>query len=82
MAGVYIYQFFNEVNMLQKIVKLLYLPLFLIVGNGAAIYLVENSYSKLWLFVLMSGVIALSFIIEKWMPYEDQRAHLNENLRF
>ena len=37
--------------MLNYLVKLLYLPFFLIGGNGVAIYLVDQNYSTYWLFV-------------------------------
>ena len=51
--------------MTKFLVRLLYLPFFLIVGNGLAIYLVEQGYPKLWLFGLLIAFIALAFMLEK-----------------
>ncbi len=56
--------------MTKFLVRLLYLPFFLIVGNGLAIFLVEQGYPKLWLFGLLIAFIALAFILEKLVPYD------------
>lgn len=55
---------------MNYLIKLLYLPFFLIGGNGVAIYLVDHDYSTLWLFALLFGLIVLSLLVEKWMPYD------------
>lgn len=52
------------------LIRLLYLPLFLIVGNGIAIHLVEQGYSKLWLIALTAIFIGLAFLLEKLAPYD------------
>lgn len=56
--------------MFRFLVRLVYLPLFLIGGNGAAIFLVEQGYSKLWLFVLVLTFIALAFLLEHAAPFD------------
>ncbi len=58
--------------MLNYLVKLFYLPFFLIGGNGVAIYLVDQNYSTYWLFVLLFGFIVLSLLVEYWMPYDTE----------
>lgn len=55
--------------MLQTI-KFLYLPFFLLLGNGLAIYWMEQAKSKEWLFILVGGFIALSFLLERISPYD------------
>jgi sterol desaturase/sphingolipid hydroxylase (fatty acid hydroxylase superfamily) len=56
--------------MIKNIVKFIYLPFFLIIGNGISIYMVEQEYSRLFLLLLVIGFIGVSFIIEKIMPYD------------
>ncbi len=56
--------------MFRFLVRLVYLPLFLIGGNGTAIFLVEQGYSKLWLFVLVLTFIALAFLLEYAVPFD------------
>lgn len=43
---------------------------FLLAGNGIAIYLVGSGYSDMWLALLLSGFVGLSFICEKIVPYD------------
>ena len=49
----------------------LYPPLMLIGLNGAAIALIAQGSSHLWLAVLLLGAIGLSFGAERVIPYED-----------
>ena len=75
------------------LVRLLYLPLFLLVGNGVAIYLVTEGFNHGWLVFLILVFIGISFATEKLTPYDrefnepqqDQRrdllhAFMNESL--
>lgn len=55
---------------MKNLVRLLYLPTFLIGGNSIAIILVDKGYSTMWLFPLLGFLILISFLIEKWMPYD------------
>lgn len=52
------------------LVRLTFLPLVLIGGNGLAIILVGQGYSSLWLFALVATIIGLSFLLETWLPYD------------
>ena len=54
---------------MKFLIRLFYLPMFLIVGNGIAIYIVQSGLSKGWLFVLVSAFIALAFVLERAVPY-------------
>lgn len=56
--------------MLKFLVRLFYLPLFLIGGNGIAIYVVTMNYSKLWLLVVAFAFIVLAFLLERAIPYD------------
>ncbi len=56
--------------MLMFLVRLLYLPFFLLVGNGLAIFLVGRGYSEGWLIVLLASFIALAFLAERLVPYD------------
>lgn len=56
--------------MTKFMIRLLYLPFFIFIGNGIAIYLVSQDYSKLWLLVLLAGFISLAFILERMVPYD------------
>jgi sterol desaturase/sphingolipid hydroxylase (fatty acid hydroxylase superfamily) len=58
------------------LIRALYLPLFLIVGNGSAIYLVAQGYHKLWLIALVITFILISFICERLIPVNGK---FNEN---
>lgn len=55
---------------LELLVTSLYLPFFLIVGNGVAIYLVEQGYSKSVLLAWVGFFITVSFLTERWMPFD------------
>lgn len=57
-------------HMMKLLVRCLYLPFFLIVGNGAAIYMVDQGYSKLALVALVGFFVLLSLLIERWMPFD------------
>ena len=51
-------------------IRMLYVPFFLLVGNGVAIYLVVDGHSKLWLLAWISLFLALSFLAEKLLPFD------------
>ncbi|MCZ0866812.1 sterol desaturase family protein [Dasania sp. GY-19] len=55
---------------LELLVKCLYLPFFLIAGNGVAIYWVAQDYSTLVLMAWIGFFITLSFLIERWLPFD------------
>lgn len=55
---------------IRWLIKLFYLPFVLLAGNGIAIYLVGSGYSDVWLALLLSGFVGLSFICEKIVPYD------------
>lgn len=55
---------------MKFLIRLIYLPLFLIVGNGIAISIVQSGQSKGWLFLLVSAFIALAFVLERAVPYD------------
>jgi sterol desaturase/sphingolipid hydroxylase (fatty acid hydroxylase superfamily) len=57
--------------MFNFIIRLIYIPLFLIGGNGLAIYLVGAGHPKIWLFVLALGFIAIAFLLEFLVPYDE-----------
>ncbi|MCR9240900.1 MAG: sterol desaturase family protein [Rhodobiaceae bacterium] len=56
--------------MFKFLVRLVYLPLFLIGGNGLALYIVETGYSKLWLCALVLSFIAMAFVLERAVPFD------------
>jgi sterol desaturase/sphingolipid hydroxylase (fatty acid hydroxylase superfamily) len=56
--------------MLEVFVRLLYLPMFLIVGNGLAIFMVGSGYASAWLLVLVLGFVLLAFLFEQAFPYD------------
>ncbi|WP_262696080.1 sterol desaturase family protein [Kordiimonas aquimaris] len=56
--------------MFRFLVRLFYLPLFLIGGNGLALFIVEAGYSKLWLAALVLTFIALAFLLERAVPFD------------
>lgn len=56
--------------MFKFVVRLLYLPFFLIIGNGLAIYFVDIGFSKIWLIALVLCFIALAFLLEWLVPYD------------
>lgn len=51
-------------------VRLVYLPLFLIVGNGLALWLVQSGYPRVSLIGLVVVFIAIAFALERWVPYD------------
>jgi sterol desaturase/sphingolipid hydroxylase (fatty acid hydroxylase superfamily) len=55
---------------LKFLIRSFYLPLFLIVGNALAIFIVQAGYSKGWLFLLVSAFIVLAFLLERAAPYD------------
>ncbi|VAV95556.1 hypothetical protein MNBD_ALPHA06-2184, partial [hydrothermal vent metagenome] len=56
--------------MFRFIIRVLYLPLFLVGGNALAIGLVSAGYSKLWLIVLGIGFVLLAFVLEAAAPFD------------
>ena len=52
------------------LVRLLYLPLFLLVGNGVAVYLVAEGFNAGWLGFLILVFIGISFATERLIPYD------------
>jgi sterol desaturase/sphingolipid hydroxylase (fatty acid hydroxylase superfamily) len=62
--------FLRGKHVMKFLIRLFYLPMFLIVGNGIAIYIVQSGLSKGWLFVLVSAFIALAFVLERAVPYD------------
>lgn len=56
--------------MLKLLIKLTFLPVFLILGNGLAIYLVTKGYSETWLVLLIIVFVGASFSAEKLLPYD------------
>ena len=55
---------------MQYFIRLIYLPLFLLVGNGLAIYLVQSGYPTYYLFALLAFFVGLSFLLEYLAPYD------------
>ena len=55
---------------MRCIIRMIYLPLFLIVGNGTAIYLVKNEFAEIWLVALVATFVALAFVLERLVPYD------------
>jgi len=55
---------------MKFLIRLFYLPFFLIVGNGIAIFIVQSGPSKGWLFLLISAFITLAFVLERAVPYD------------
>lgn len=56
--------------MFRFLVRLLYLPLFLLGGNGAAIYIIEKGHSVLWLGPLVLAFILIAFLLEHAVPFD------------
>jgi len=56
--------------MVKYLVRFSYLPLFLIIGNGIAIYLVSHEFNKVWLLGLLVTFIVLSFLLERLAPFD------------
>lgn len=55
---------------MQFLVRLLYLPFFLLLGNGISIALVERGAPKISLVGLVVVFIAIAFLLERWVPYD------------
>lgn len=55
---------------MRFLVRLAHLPMFLLIGNGIAIYLVQTAQSKLWLVALSLGFVGIAFLFERWAPYD------------
>lgn len=56
--------------MLKNLVRLIYLPLFLLGGNALALHIVGNDFNRAWLFALVGGFILLAFCLERLVPYD------------
>ncbi|MCE7999955.1 MAG: sterol desaturase family protein [Rhodobiaceae bacterium] len=56
--------------MVKFLLRLFYLPTFLIGGNGLAVFVVQSGYSKGWLFLLAMAFVALAFLLERLVPYD------------
>lgn len=59
------------------LVRLLYLPLFLLVGNGVAVYLVAEGFNAGWLGFLILVFIGISFATERLIPMIGRLMSLN-----
>ena len=57
-------------RMIEILVRSLYLPLFLLVGNGMAIFWIAEGYPKIWLIAWILLFIGLSFLAEKLAPFD------------
>lgn len=57
-------------RVLELMVRSLYLPLFLLVGNGVAVFWISEGHQKIWLIGWMCLFIGLSFLVEKLVPYD------------
>jgi sterol desaturase/sphingolipid hydroxylase (fatty acid hydroxylase superfamily) len=57
--------------------KYLYAPVLLIGLNGAALYMMAHNYHYFWLALPILAAIALSLVMERVLPYEEEwnRAH-------
>ncbi|MEU8895601.1 sterol desaturase family protein [Nocardia sp. NPDC048505] len=58
------------VELLQPVVRYGYAPLMLLGVNGSGIALIAAGADKLWLLVLLAAAVALSFLVERILPYE------------
>lgn len=56
--------------MLTFLIRFFYLPLFLLVGNGLAIYIVSQGLSEVWLLGLLIAFILFSFGFERFAPFD------------
>ena len=63
--------------MLKNLIRVIYLPLFLLGGNAIALYIVGNDFSHAWLFAVAAGFIFLAFCLERVAPY-DRVFNLNQ----
>ena len=55
---------------MEFLIRLVYLPSFLIVGNGVAVFLVQNGYPEGSLVALAAAFILLAFLFERLVPYD------------
>lgn len=62
-------------GILRFLVRYGYAPLFFIGFIGAAVWMVANGASKIWLAGLLLPAIALSFIAERIAPFEENWKH-------
>jgi len=62
-------------GILRFLVRYGYAPLFFIGFIGAAVWMVANGASKIWLAGLLLPAIALSFIAERIAPFEENWNH-------
>ena len=62
-------------GILRFLVRYGYAPLFFIGFIGAAVWMVSNGASKIWLAGLLLPAIALSFIAERIAPFEENWNH-------
>jgi hypothetical protein len=62
---------------LRFFARYLYVPTLILGLNALALYLMAEGYRYVWLGLLILTVIALSFLIERVLPYEEDwnRAH-------
>ena len=56
--------------MLIFLTRLLYLPLFLLLGNGLAITIVSSGWPRVWLAVLVVAFVVVAFMAEHLLPYD------------
>ena len=56
--------------MFKFVLRLSYIPLFLIGGNGLALHIISSGHSSIWLVALVSGFITLAFVLEFLLPYD------------
>jgi len=63
--------------MARLVIRIIYLPLFLVGGNGLAVTIIAAGYSKLWLIALTFVFIVLAFVMERAAPYDSA---FNESL--
>ena len=55
---------------MKFLVRLVYLPSFLMVGNGVAVFLVQSDYPESSLVALAAIFILLAFLFERLVPYD------------
>ena len=55
---------------IELLVRTLYLPFFLLIGNGVAVYWISEGYSKPWLVAWVLIFIGFSFLAEQLAAYD------------
>lgn len=55
---------------IELLIRTLYLPLFLLIGNGVAVYWISEGYAKPWLIAWVLLFVGFSFLAEKLTPYD------------